>query len=65
MLFRSAAFDASIPGDFNTWIGSHATAVNNDSDLLINLNGVDTILLKNVALASLQANDFILPSGVA
>jgi len=60
-----AAFDASIPGDFNTWIGSHATAVNNDSDLLINLNGVDTILLKNVALASLQANDFILPSGVA
>ena len=58
-----AAFEPDIPGGFNSWIDSHATAVG--SDLLIDLNNdsVDTILLKNVSLASLHASDFIVPAG--
>jgi VCBS repeat-containing protein len=57
------AFDANDPKDFANWLGTHAT-VSGSSDLLIDLNvdglhpGVDTILLKNVALASLHAGDF-------
>jgi VCBS repeat-containing protein len=58
------AFDAVAgPNDFSNWLASHAT-VSGSSDVLIDLNfdgnhaGVDTILLKNVALASLSAGDF-------
>ena len=60
-----AAFDASGPNDFNHWLGSHATSVNNGNDVQIDLdgNGHNTILLQNVALAHLHANDFILPPG--
>jgi Ca2+-binding RTX toxin-like protein len=65
-----AAFSSNDPNGFNTWLSSHATTVNG-SDVLIDLNvdgshaNVDTILLKNVALASLQANDFVLHPGTA
>jgi Ca2+-binding RTX toxin-like protein len=58
-----AAFTANDPNSFSTWLTSHAT-VANGSDVLIDLNangnspGVDTILLKNIALASLHASDF-------
>jgi hypothetical protein len=57
-----------ISGDaisFNAWLTSHATT--SGSDLLIDLNvdnlhpNQDTILLKNVNLAALHANDFIIP----
>jgi fibronectin-binding autotransporter adhesin len=65
-----AAFSSNDPNGFNTWLSSHATTVNG-SDVLIDLNvdgshpNVDTILLKNVALAGLQANDFVLhPGGI-
>jgi VCBS repeat-containing protein len=58
------AFDAVAgPNDFTSWLGTHA-AVSGTSDVLIDLNfdgnhaGVDTILLKNVPLASLSAGDF-------
>jgi hypothetical protein len=58
------AFDAT-PGqnDFASWLRTHATATGvNGSDVLIDLNmngpGVDTILLKNVVSANLQAGDF-------
>jgi VCBS repeat-containing protein len=57
------AFDAAGPNDFTSWLASHA-AVSGSSDVLIDLNfdgnhaGVDTILLKNVPLASLSAGDF-------
>ncbi|MFH0297241.1 nidogen-like domain-containing protein [Bradyrhizobium sp. 31Argb] len=59
------AFDPSGPNDFNHWLESHATSVNNGNDVQIDLDGNDhsTILLKNVALAHLHANDFILPPG--
>jgi VCBS repeat-containing protein len=62
------AFDAAAgPNDFSNWLRTHATDINNinnTNDVLIDLNvdglhpGVDTILLKNVASASLQAGDF-------
>jgi VCBS repeat-containing protein len=57
------AFDAAGPNDFTNWLATHAT-VSGSSDVLIDLNfdgshaGVDTILLKNVPLASLSAGDF-------
>ena len=60
-----AAFDASQPNGFSNWLTSHAAPANSDHDVLIDLNvdglhpGADTILLKNVALASLHAGDFI------
>lgn len=61
------AFAASGPNDFAHWLASHATAVNGDVLIDLNVNGEhlnqDTILLKNVALASLRDSDFILPSG--
>jgi Ca2+-binding RTX toxin-like protein len=56
------AFDANYPNDFSNWLTSHATV--SGSDVLIDLNvngnsaGVDTILLKSVALANLHAGDF-------
>ena len=56
-------FDAAGPNDFSNWLATHAT-VSGGSDVLIDLNfdgnhaGVDTILLKSVAIASLQAGDF-------
>jgi Ca2+-binding RTX toxin-like protein len=56
------AFDAAGPNDFSNWLATHATV--SGSDVLIDLNvdglhpGVDTILLKNVTTASLQAGDF-------
>jgi Tol biopolymer transport system component len=57
------AFDAAAgPNDFSNWLRTHGT--NSGNDVLIDLNvdglhpGVDTILLKNVASASLQAGDF-------
>ena len=53
------------PGQTTSPIGlRHMPTVSGSSDVLIDLNvdglhpGVDTILLKNVALASLQASDF-------
>jgi hypothetical protein len=57
----------AIRADFNNRLGSHATPQN--ADLLIDLNvdgqypNVDTILLKNVTLAVLHINDFILNPG--
>jgi hypothetical protein len=62
------AFASSGPNDFANWLASHATTTAN-GDVLIDLNAdgqhlnQDTILLKNVVLASLKADDFILPSG--
>jgi VCBS repeat-containing protein len=59
-------FDSNGPNDFSSWLRTHATAINNNNDVLIDLNvdglhpGVETILLKNVVSASLQASDFIL-----
>jgi VCBS repeat-containing protein len=58
------AFDANDPNDFSNWLRTHAAPSGND--VLIDLNvggnslGVETILLKNVAAANLQAADFIL-----
>ena len=61
------AFAPNGPNDFAHWLASHATAVNGDVLIDLNVDGQhlnqDTILLKNVALANLHANDFILPSG--
>jgi hypothetical protein len=60
------AFDANNPNDFSSWLGTHATDINNNHDVLIDLDvngnspGVETILLKNVVSANLQAADFIL-----
>ncbi len=62
---------AFIPGntsDFGDWLTSHSVQ-QNTGDLLIDLNvdgvhpNVDTILLKNVDLAGLHINDFILHPG--
>jgi VCBS repeat-containing protein len=54
------AFDDAGPNDFTSWLRSHATT--HDNDVLIDLNvggtGVETILLKNIAVLSLQAGDF-------
>ena len=61
------AFDPDLPSNFNAWLADHATV--HGADVLIDLNvgdlhpNQDTILLRNVSLASLSANDFILPSG--
>jgi Ca2+-binding RTX toxin-like protein len=64
---------SALPSDtanFNTWLSGHATVVNGH-DLLIDLNAegsspsVDTILLKNVTLASLHSSDFHFTTGSA
>jgi VCBS repeat-containing protein len=58
------AFDAAGQNDFSSWLRTHATDINNNNDVLIDLNvdglhpGLDTILLKNVVSASLSAGDF-------
>ena len=56
------AFDAAGQNDFTSWLRSHATTQGNDVLIDLNVNGnspsVDTILLKNVAFASLSASDF-------
>ncbi|RTL55342.1 MAG: hypothetical protein EKK40_00945 [Bradyrhizobiaceae bacterium] len=49
--------------DFNTWKASAFETVGND--LLIHLDGHDTVLLKNVTSASLTANDFIIHPGTS
>jgi Ca2+-binding RTX toxin-like protein len=64
-----AAFDANDPGSFTAWLRDHASSLNDDSDVLIDLNvdgahpNVDTILLKNVALGNLHTSDFIVHGG--
>ena len=59
------AFDPNSQESFNAWFQDHVSAVPNSSDALIDLDGNEhnTILLKSVTLASLHANDFILPPG--
>jgi Ca2+-binding RTX toxin-like protein len=61
-----SAFDSSGSNDFSHWIATHSTQQMN-GDLLIDLGvsgpNIDTILLKNVNLASLHINDFILDPG--
>jgi len=45
----------------SSWLAAAAESVNNDTDTLIHINGTtDTLLLKGVALATLNASDFIL-----
>jgi VCBS repeat-containing protein len=60
-----AAFDPSSQESFNAWLQDHGAAAPNGHDVQIDLDGNDhnTILLKNVTLAQLHANDFILPPG--
>jgi hypothetical protein len=65
ILLDYAAFDASGPNDFSQWIAAHATTQGQDT--LIDFDplgnpGQQSILLKNVAIANLHANDFILPA---
>ena len=66
ILLDYAAFDASSPNDFNTWLAAHATVVNGN-DTLIDLNpdglhpGQQTILLRGVDPANLHASNFLLP----
>ncbi|MBO4225994.1 cadherin-like domain-containing protein [Bradyrhizobium neotropicale] len=59
------AFDPNSQESFNAWFQDHVAAAPNGHDVQIDLDGNDhnTILLKNVALAQLHANDFILPPG--
>jgi Ca2+-binding RTX toxin-like protein len=56
-----AAFTANDANSFNAWVTAGHATTSNGSDVLIdlNLNGVDTILLKNVTLTNLHASDFI------
>ncbi|MGY3620481.1 cadherin-like domain-containing protein [Bradyrhizobium sp. USDA 10063] len=60
-----AAFDPNSQESFNAWFQDHVAAASNGHDVQIVLDGNDhnTILLKNVTLAQLHANDFILPPG--
>jgi len=51
------AFSFVDSSNIGTWLGTHATT--SGVDTLISLNSGDTITLKNVALASLHASDFI------
>jgi Ca2+-binding RTX toxin-like protein len=51
------AFSFVDSSNIGTWLGSHATT--SGADTLISLDSGDTITLKNVALASLHASDFI------
>nr|WP_249792339.1 nidogen-like domain-containing protein [Bradyrhizobium sp. BRP22] len=57
------AFGPNGQNDFDHWLESHATVENGNVLIDLDGNGHNTILLKNVALASLHANDFILPPG--
>jgi Ca2+-binding RTX toxin-like protein len=60
-----AAFHPSDANSFTAWLATHVTTPTGSGDLLIdlNLNGQDTILLKNASIAGLHASDFILPAG--
>jgi Ca2+-binding RTX toxin-like protein len=56
----------SVPsGDhwFSEWL-AHGAMVSQGADTLIHLDGADTVLLKNVNMANLHANDFVIPSPV-
>lgn len=58
------AFFAVDTGNIDEWLGSHAkTSPANSADVLITLDEHDSITLKNVAVTSLHANDFILHPG--
>ena len=48
--------------NINDWLRDHASQIN-PADVRITLDANDTITLKNVALSSLSANDFILHPG--
>jgi large repetitive protein len=59
------AFNGIDVGSFNAWHSSEATPSGKDLPIKLGPEGQhphEDILLKNVALASLHANDFILPS---
>ena len=51
------AFSFVDSSNIGTWLGNHATT--SGADTLISLDSGDTITLRNVALASLHAGDFI------
>ncbi|HEY9451922.1 MAG TPA: VCBS domain-containing protein [Bradyrhizobium sp.] len=51
------AFSFVDSSNIGTWLGTHAAT--SGADTLISLDSGDTITLKNVALASLHASDFI------
>ncbi len=51
------AFSFVDSSNIASWLGTHATT--SGADTLISLNSGDTITLKNIALASLHASDFI------
>ena len=51
------AFSFVDSSNIASWLGSHAAT--SGADTLISLNNGDSITLKNVALASLHASDFI------
>ena len=51
------AFSFVDSSNIGTWLGTHAAT--SGADTLISLNNGDSITLKNVALASLHASDFI------
>ncbi len=61
------AFGSGESNDFTDWLNSHATVRGGDVLIDLNVDGVhpnvDTILLKNVNIASLHSNDFILHPG--
>ena len=59
-----AAFDAIGPNDFSAWVAAgHVTVSGSDVLIDLNLDAQNTILLRNVSIANLHANDFILPAG--
>ncbi|MCA6109249.1 nidogen-like domain-containing protein [Bradyrhizobium cenepequi] len=59
------AFDPNSQESFNAWFQDHVSVAQNSNDVLIDLDGNNhnTILLKNLELANLHANDFIFPPG--
>ena len=59
------AFFATVDtGNIVQWLAGHAaTSTANSADVLITLDEDDSITLKNVAIANLSANDFVLHPG--
>jgi hypothetical protein len=45
-----------------TWFSQHVAAATNSADTLITVDAADSIVLHNVSVANLTANDFILHS---